>query len=142
MELHLYCHATSISKFSHSMHVLFRRLEVHKIYCEIISRYTRIRIPNIVDPIVSQDISQHNKMLASNAIKRGHGQQKINVEANEINFDVKSKPLHVASASLCISHSRWLRRCILNRVRPRLFDQDGHETMYASSRSVHFFTKL
>ena len=81
-------------------------------------------------------------MLASNAIKRGHGQQKINVEANEINFDVKSKPLHVASASLCICHSRWLRRCILNRVRPRLFDQDGHETMYASSRSVHFFTKL
>ena len=75
-------------------------------------------------------------MLASNAIKRGHGQQKINVEANEINFDVKSKPLHVASASLCICHSRWLRRCILNRVRPRLFDQDGHETMYASSRSV------
>ena len=81
-------------------------------------------------------------MLASNAIKRGHGQQKINVEANEINFDVKSKPLHVASASLCICHSRWLRRCILNRVRPRLFDQDGHETMYASSRSVHLFTKL
>ena len=37
-------------------------------------------------------------MLASNAIKRGHGQQKINVEANEINFDVKSKPLRAVSA--------------------------------------------
>ena len=27
------------------------------------------------------------------------------------------------------------------RVRPRFFDQVGHETMYASSRNRHFFTK-
>ena len=27
------------------------------------------------------------------------------------------------------------------RVRPRLFDQVGHETMYASSGNKHFFTK-
>ena len=27
------------------------------------------------------------------------------------------------------------------RVRPRFFDQVGHETMYASSRNKHFFTK-
>ena len=30
---------------------------------------------------------------------------------------------------------------ILNRVRPRFFDQVGHETMYASSGNKHFFTK-
>ena len=28
-----------------------------------------------------------------------------------------------------------------NRVRPRFFDQGGHETMYASSENKHFFTK-
>ena len=28
-----------------------------------------------------------------------------------------------------------------NRVRPRFFDQVGHETMYASSGNKHFFTK-
>ena len=27
------------------------------------------------------------------------------------------------------------------RVRPRLFDQVGHETMFASSENKHFFTK-
>ena len=27
------------------------------------------------------------------------------------------------------------------RVRPRFFDQVGHETMYASSGNEHFFTK-
>ena len=27
------------------------------------------------------------------------------------------------------------------RVRPRFFDQVGHETMYASSANKHFFTK-
>ena len=27
------------------------------------------------------------------------------------------------------------------RVRPRFFDQDGHETMYASSGNKRFFTK-
>ena len=27
------------------------------------------------------------------------------------------------------------------RVRPRFFDQVGHETMYASSENNHFFTK-
>ena len=27
------------------------------------------------------------------------------------------------------------------RVRPRFFDQVGHETMYASSGNKHFFTK-
>ena len=30
--------------------------------------------------------------------------------------------------------------CII-RVRPRFFDQVGHETMYASSGNTHFFTK-
>ena len=30
---------------------------------------------------------------------------------------------------------------ISNRYRPRFFDQVGHETMYASSRNKHFFTK-
>ena len=29
----------------------------------------------------------------------------------------------------------------LDRVRPRFFDQFGHETMYASSGNRHFFTK-
>ena len=29
----------------------------------------------------------------------------------------------------------------LLRVRPRFFDQVGHETMYASSGNKHFFTK-
>ena len=28
-----------------------------------------------------------------------------------------------------------------NTVRPRFFDQVGHETMYASSGNKHFFTK-
>ena len=27
------------------------------------------------------------------------------------------------------------------RVRPRFFDQVGHETMYSSSENKHFFTK-
>ena len=30
---------------------------------------------------------------------------------------------------------------VLLRVRPRFFDQVGHETMYASSENMHFFTK-
>ena len=30
---------------------------------------------------------------------------------------------------------------MLLRVRPRFFDQVGHETMYASSGNDHFFTK-
>ena len=30
---------------------------------------------------------------------------------------------------------------IFTRVRPRFFDQVGHETMYASSGNKHFFTK-
>ena len=29
----------------------------------------------------------------------------------------------------------------MHRVRPRFFDQAGHETMYASSENKHFFTK-
>ena len=29
----------------------------------------------------------------------------------------------------------------ITRVRPRFFDQVGHETMYASSGNKHFFTK-
>ena len=28
-----------------------------------------------------------------------------------------------------------------NRIRPRFFDQVGHETMYATSGNKHFFTK-
>ena len=32
-------------------------------------------------------------------------------------------------------------RRLTNRVRPRFFDQVGHETMYASSGNKHFFTK-
>ena len=31
--------------------------------------------------------------------------------------------------------------CRYIRVRPRFFDQIGHETMYASSGNKHFFTK-
>ena len=31
---------------------------------------------------------------------------------------------------------------VLTKVRPRLFDQVGHETIYASSGNKHFFTKL
>ena len=31
--------------------------------------------------------------------------------------------------------------CMAGRVRPRFFDQVGHETMYASSGNEHFFTK-
>ena len=30
---------------------------------------------------------------------------------------------------------------LYSRVRPRFFDQVGHETMYASSGNKHFFTK-
>ena len=30
---------------------------------------------------------------------------------------------------------------VQNRVRPRFFDQVGHETMYASIANKHFFTK-
>ena len=30
---------------------------------------------------------------------------------------------------------------VLNRVRPRFFDQVGHETMYASRGNKHFITK-
>ena len=30
---------------------------------------------------------------------------------------------------------------LLFRVRPRFFDQGGHEAMYASSENKHFFTK-
>ena len=30
---------------------------------------------------------------------------------------------------------------VIRRVRPRFFDQVGHETMYASSGNKHFFTK-
>ena len=30
---------------------------------------------------------------------------------------------------------------LLNRVRPRFFDQVGHESMYASSGNKHFFIK-
>ena len=30
---------------------------------------------------------------------------------------------------------------VLSRVRPRFFDQVGHETMYASNGNKHFFTK-
>ena len=30
---------------------------------------------------------------------------------------------------------------IVVRVRPRIFDQVGHESMYASSGNKHFFTK-
>ena len=30
---------------------------------------------------------------------------------------------------------------MLTRVRPRFFDQLGHETMYASCGNKHFFTK-
>ena len=32
-------------------------------------------------------------------------------------------------------------RSMINRVRPRFFDQVGHETMYASSGNKHFLTK-
>ena len=35
-----------------------------------------------------------------------------------------------------------IRSCyVQSRVRPRFFDQVGHETMYASSGNKHFFTK-
>ena len=30
---------------------------------------------------------------------------------------------------------------MLTRVRPRFFDQVGHETMYAYSENKHFFSK-
>ena len=29
----------------------------------------------------------------------------------------------------------------IHRVRPRFFDQVGHDTMYASSGNKHYFTK-
>ena len=34
-----------------------------------------------------------------------------------------------------------LMHIVLSRVRPRFFDQVGHETMYASSGNKHFFSK-
>ena len=34
-----------------------------------------------------------------------------------------------------------MKRSLHTRVRPRFFDQVGHETMYASSGNKHFFTK-
>ena len=38
--------------------------------------------------------------------------------------------------SLCTVHTG-----LHTKVRPRFFDQVGHETIYASSGNIHFFTK-
>jgi hypothetical protein len=41
----------------------------------------------------------------------------------------------------CCSNSALAMLRMLDRGRPRFFDQVGHETMYASSGNKHFFTK-
>ena len=40
-----------------------------------------------------------------------------------------------------IWNSFFMKTWVTTRVRPRFFDQVGHETMYASSGNKHFFTK-
>ena len=43
--------------------------------------------------------------------------------------------------SLIPSATATAPKYIPNRVRPKFFDQVGHQTMYASSENKHFFTK-
>ena len=40
-----------------------------------------------------------------------------------------------------ISSMKVSNKVVRNRVRPRFSDQVGHETMHASSRNKHLFTK-
>ena len=41
-----------------------------------------------------------------------------------------------------LAHTINFRVCVISlRVRPRFFDQVGHETIYASSGNKHFFIK-
>ena len=51
------------------------------------------------------------------------------------NNSQKKRPLQYYEAFLPLFHGLW---SIQTRVRPRFFDQVGHETMYASSRKKHF----
>jgi hypothetical protein len=51
-------------------------------------------------------------------------------------FNWKGKRLHIVHLNRYVAS--WQMK---SRVRPRFFDQVGHETMYASSGNEHFFTK-
>ena len=54
--------------------------------------------------------------------------------------DYSSQYVHRNNYDLTRSFLKlWIE--LQNRVRPRFFDQVGHETMYASSGNRHFFTK-
>ena len=62
----------------------------------------------------------------------------------EIHFDffalnVRSLPKHFDDLIIDMFAQKSDHICI--RVRPRFFDQVGHETMYVSSGNKHFFTK-
>ena len=54
--------------------------------------------------------------------------------------------IYFDSNSLCrlVTKGQLISECLFDvnsRVRPRFFDQVGHESMYASSGNKHFFTK-
>ena len=49
--------------------------------------------------------------------------------------------MHTTLAYLFLGKPR-LHALLLTRVRPRFFDQVGHEIMYAYSGNKHFFTKF
>ena len=51
---------------------------------------------------------------------------------------VNERTVYEAFVCLFLCNSSYLSIC--TRVRPRFFDQVGHETMYASSGNKHFFT--
>ena len=64
-------------------------------------------------------------------------------------FKVLKVQKRIVSAETICGNTVYLTLCSTNemyqylhsRVRPRFFDQVGHETMYASSGNKHFFTK-
>ena len=62
-------------------------------------------------------------------------------------FPLPSKPGSMKNDHLILIYFKFLFLCknifleLVHRVRPRFFDQVGHETMHASSENNHFFTK-
>ena len=62
----------------------------------------------------------------------------LKMETNELAY-LFLRPLRQDKTTK--NHQQILWHGLQNRVRPRFFDQVGHETTYASSGNKHFFTK-
>ena len=98
-------------------------------------------------PCVSSAFTERHILITAVSFSCSlHKRANFKLPIEQLYFITKFIKQNVKASPKCIKIILFQNLCAFckstyNRVRPRFFDQVGHETMYASSANKHFFTK-